>query len=241
MILRFSSGSVTPARAARNGLARVDDVEVDAGRGDEVALDLLGLALAQQPVVDEDAGAAGRRWRAARSPRRRPSRRHRTGRRSRGRCRRSARGSRSTCSSTMLSIVHVWRAAGDVVEEVLEHLLAVLGVQHLGVPLDAGETAVDVLERGDRGVLGRGQHGEALGRPRDRVAVRHPDLVLGGDALEEGARLGDGDRRTAVLARAGVGDLAAEAPGHQLEAVAHPEDRHPGREDVVSMPGAPSA
>ena len=30
-------------------------------------------------------------------------------------------------------------AAGDVVQEVLEHLLAVLGVQHLGVPLHAGE------------------------------------------------------------------------------------------------------
>ena len=176
MILRFSSGSVTPARAARNGLARVDDVEVDAGRGDEVALDLLGLALAQQPVVDEDAGAAGRRWRAARWPRRRRSRRRRTGRRSPGRCRRPARGSRSICSSTMLSMVHVWRAAGDVVEEVLEHLLAVLGVQHLGVPLDAGEPAVDVLERGDRGVLGRGEHGEALGRRvrRSRRATSRP-------------------------------------------------------------------
>ena len=30
----------------------------------------------------------------------------------------------------------------------------------------------------------------------------------------------------AVLAGAGVGDLAAEAVGHQLEAVAHAEDGH---------------
>ena len=37
-------------------LARVDDPQLHAGRGDEVLLDLLGLALAQQPVVDEDAG-----------------------------------------------------------------------------------------------------------------------------------------------------------------------------------------
>ena len=56
MILRFSSGSVTPASASRKRFSRVDDVQVDAGRGHEVALDLLGLALAQQPVVDEDAG-----------------------------------------------------------------------------------------------------------------------------------------------------------------------------------------
>ena len=56
MILRFSSGSMTPASASRKRFVGVDDVQVDAGRGDEVALDLLGLALAQQAVVDEDAG-----------------------------------------------------------------------------------------------------------------------------------------------------------------------------------------
>ena len=56
MILRLVSGSVTPASASRNWLGGVDHLQVDAGRGDEVPLDLLGLALAQQPVVDEHAG-----------------------------------------------------------------------------------------------------------------------------------------------------------------------------------------
>ena len=42
-------------------------------------------------------------------------------------------------------------AAGDVVQEALEHLLTGLGVQHLGVPLHPGEPGVDVLEGGDRG------------------------------------------------------------------------------------------
>ena len=69
-------------------------------------------------------------------------------------------------------------AARDVVQEVLEDVLAVLGVHHLGVPLDAGEPAVEVLERGDRGGLGGGEHVEARGCLRDRVAVAHPDAVL---------------------------------------------------------------
>ena len=45
--------------------------------------------------------------------------------------------------------------ARDVVQEVLEHRLAVLGVQHLGVELHAGEAAVAVLEGGDGGAVGR--------------------------------------------------------------------------------------
>ena len=54
MILRFCSGSETPASADEELLARIDRDEAHAGRGDVVLLDLLALALAQQPVVDED-------------------------------------------------------------------------------------------------------------------------------------------------------------------------------------------
>ena len=79
--------------------------------------------------------------------------------------------------------------------------------------------------------VGRGEDGEARGRRGHRVAVRHPDVVLGRDVGQQRAGRGDRDRGAAVLARAGVGDLAAEAAGHQLEAVAHAEDRGPGRED----------
>ena len=46
--------------------------------------------------------------------------------------------------------VHVGRQPADVVEEVLEHLLAVRRVHDLGVELDAVEPALAVLERGDR-------------------------------------------------------------------------------------------
>ena len=114
--LRFVSGSVTPASAVEEALAGVDDDEVDAGRLDEVLLDLLGLALAQQPVVDEDAGqlvadrllhqgrcdggvdAAGERAEDAvladlLADRRRRGRRRRWPRSSPARCRRPSRGS----------------------------------------------------------------------------------------------------------------------------------------------------
>ena len=61
-------------------------------------------------------------------------------------------------------------AAGDVVQEVLEHLLAVLGVQHLGVPLHAGQPAVGVLERRDRRDprSRRARRSRAGPRPRSR-------------------------------------------------------------------------
>ena len=115
-----------PGQGVEEALLGVDDVQVDAGGGDEVPLDLLGLALAQQPVVDEDAGqpvADGplheRRGDRGVDPAGEPADRpavadlladprdlllddvdHRPGR----------------------------PAAGDVEQEVLEHLLAVLGV-----------------------------------------------------------------------------------------------------------------
>ncbi len=78
----------------------------------------------------------------------------------------------SICSSTMLTIVQVWPAAGDVEQEVLEDLLAVLGVQHLRVPLHAGQPTLEVLERGHGVVAVDGEHGEAcrrLGRPSRRA------------------------------------------------------------------------
>ena len=55
----------------------------------------------------------------------------------------------STCSAMTLAVVQVGADAGEVVQEVLEHLLAVRGVHDLGVVLHPGEPAADVLERRD--------------------------------------------------------------------------------------------
>ena len=126
----------------------VDDLQVDAGGGDEVLLDLLGLALPQQAVVDEHAGelVADRRCtRAAATAESTPPDSPQMARPRRRPARGSARPAPRRCCRGPGR-----PAAGDVVEEVLEHLLPVLGVQHLGVPLHAGQPAVDVLERGDR-------------------------------------------------------------------------------------------
>ena len=77
-----------------------------------------------------------------------------------------------------------------------------------------------------------------VGRLLHRVAVGHPDPVLGRDVGEQGARAGDADRRTAELGDAGAGHLAAEPLGHRLEAVAHPEHRDAALEQAgVDAPG----
>ena len=86
---------------------------------------------------------------------------------------------------------------GAAVEEVLQHLLAVRGVHHLGVVLDAVELLLVVLEGGDRHHVRGGGDGEALGGGGAGVAVRHPHRLLGRGALEEGGA-GPGDGAAAV-------------------------------------------
>ena len=169
-----------PGQGREEAVLGVDDLERHAGGLDEVPLDLLGLAGPQQPVVDEHAGEAvadrplhergrHRRVDAAGEPAqhalvtdRGPDRRHLllddVGHRPRG------------------------LGAGDLVEEVLEHGLAVLRVQHLRVELHAGHAPAEVLEGGDGGAGGAGRHLEPLGRGRDGVAVAHPHRLLVGQA-----------------------------------------------------------
>ena len=58
MILRFCSGSVTPASLPRNRSLGVDDAQVGLEGVAEQRLDLRGLVRALQAGVDEDAGEA---------------------------------------------------------------------------------------------------------------------------------------------------------------------------------------
>ncbi|MGY3680318.1 hypothetical protein ACVWXU_003941 [Streptomyces sp. TE33382] len=218
-----------PGEGVEEALLGVDDLERDARGGDEVLLDLLGLALAHQPVVDVDTGQLGadgllHEGRGDRGV-------HTAGQPADG-----ALGADLLTDERDLLLDDIGRRpvgldARAAVEEVLQDLLAVRGVQDLRVVLDAVELLLVVLEGGDRYDVGGRGDGEALGRGGTGVAVRHPHRLLGGRALEErGAGLGDGEAGAAVLTGTVVVDGAAERGGHQLEAVAHAEHRDPGLE-----------
>ena len=132
-----------PGERGHERVHGVDHHQPHPGGRDEVLLDLLGLPRAQQPVVDEDAGRLV------------PHRALHQGGGHGGV--HPARQPADHVRVAHLLTDHrdrvvddvggrpVRGAAGDVVQEPLEHLLTGLGVQHLGVPLDTGEAGVDVL------------------------------------------------------------------------------------------------
>ncbi len=116
-------------------LRRLDDVQLHAGRSHVVTLDLLGLALAQQAVIDEHAGESVA-----------DSTLHE-------RCRHGRVDTAGQAADDALvadlrtdrvdrgfdDVDHRPRrtASGALVQEPLQHLLAMRRVQHLGVELDA--------------------------------------------------------------------------------------------------------
>ena len=130
--------------------------------------------------------------------------------------------------------------ARDVMEEALEHALAVLAVHDLGVELDAGEALSHRLHGGDRRSGTRCGDGKAWRRGRDAVAVRHPHRLPCRQAGEEHRTLVDDvKRRAAVLAQACALHRAAKRLRHRLEAVADTEDGHTGLEERGIDRGSP--
>ena len=127
------------------------------------------------------------------------------------------------------------RRAGNVVEEVLQQVLAVRRVHDLGVELDAVEPAARVLERGNRCRCGRPGDDRSLRRRDDGVAMAHPDDLLLGQAGEEGAATAV-ELRLAELGGAGARDLAAQLQREQLGAVADAERRDPELEEGLVDP-----
>ncbi len=123
------------------------------------------------------------------------------------------------------------RRARDLVEEVLQDLLPVRGVHDLGMELDAVEPSPAILEGRDRGRRRARRHLRARGRRRHRVAVAHPHGLLGREVVEE-LRLARLEIGLPELRRAGALDGAAEVARHELHAVTDAERRDPEREDV---------
>ncbi len=127
------------------------------------------------------------------------------------------------------------RRAGDVVEEVLEQILAVRRVHDLRMELDAVEPSLHVLERSDRRRRRRARDHRPLWWRDDGVAVAHPDNLLLRETREQRAA-------TAVelglteLGRPGARDLAAQLEREQLRAVADAERRDPELEQRLVDP-----
>ena len=189
---------------------------------------LLRLALPEQPVVDEDAGQliADRAMHEQR----------RDGRVDAARERAQHPGRADLCADA-LDLLGDHRGgrpdrgdARDLVQEVLQHLLAVRRVHDLGVELHAVEAAPVILERRDRRARRLADDAGAGRGLDDRVAVGHPHRLLGRQVVEEPA-LGRVELGAAELGDVGAVDTPAELERQQLRAVTDPERRHAELED----------
>ncbi len=239
MVLRLTSGSVTPASAARNSLGRVDvhqrNVVVAAEQRDH----LVGFGEPQQPVVDEHAGELladrlvdqhrrDRRVDAAREPADHPA---------------LADLGADLLDRLLLEGAHgpVALAAGDLAHEVAQERGAVRRVHDLEVELGGVELARLVGDHGDRRVRRGADHAEALRRLGHAVAVAHPHriaLALAPHPLEQRRILGHRHLGAAELAVVAALDRAAELLRHRLLAVADAEHRHAGLVDRRPAPAA---
>ncbi len=217
---RFSSGSSTPLEPREEPVLclHVDERHLEVAA--ERLHDLLGLVGAHEAVVDEDAGELVTDCLVHEQ---------------RGNGRVDAAGERTEhavrphlgADSLHLLLDHGGgrpggRRVGDPEEEVLEDVLPVRGVPHLGVELDAVEPPLAVLECRNRRRGRAGDHLRARRRRGDGVAMAHPDGLLGRQPCEERPTPGR-QRGLAELRDAGAVDGAAELERHQLHAVADPE------------------
>ena len=229
MILRFCSGSVTPASCVEEALAGVDGDDVEAELLAHGLLDLGELVFAEDAVVDEDAGEAVADG---------------AGDEHGGDGGVDAAGEAAdgvavadlgadALDGGLDEVLGrpVGLGAADVEDEVAEEFHALAGVGDLGVELH-GPDAARLRWRCRRG---RWRSCAVRTKPSGSVfgfvAVAHPDFERAGQAAEE-RRLGDDlDLGVAVLARGCGLDLAAEVVGDELQAVADAEDGDAEREE----------
>ena len=235
MILRFSSGSATPASPARNVGFGVHADHVRA----EVLLEhvhhLIAFVEAQQARVHEharellaDRGVQqrrdDRRVDAARQP--------------------EQHAVLADLRADVLDVLGddvlrrpVRLAAADLEHEAADDLDALLRVRDLGMELQRVDLALHVGHRGERRVRRRRDRGEPGRQLLDAIAVAHPDLEIRArlrEALEQRIGARELHFRVAVLAMVRGLDGAAELRGERLHAVADAEHRRLRREDRVA-------
>jgi len=209
----------------------VDELEVEGPTEDRG--DAVGLALAHEPVVHEDAGETL------------PDGPPEQG---------GAHGGVDTATEPehdALAVPHpganapsglvdeaahgpVAGAARFVDEEVTQQLLAEWCVRDLGMELHAVEAPGGIGHGGYGRVRRSGGHGEARRGPGDQVAVAHPACERAGfaNAFEEPIGRQRLERRTAVFLGRAAGDLAVEEVRDELVAVADAKDGHAGGQEL---------
>ena len=196
--------------------------------------DLLGLARAQHPGVDKDAGqlVADRLVQQRRRDRRIDA----------------ARQAQHDVAVTDLAadavedlrVKHRHRpvaaAAGNLVGEVAQQFRPLRRVRDLGVKQRAVKTPAVVGDRGKGGGFAGGDRAKS-GRQRiDLVAMAHPHLralALGPQPVEQQAVVENVDKRAAELLVLAQRDAAAQFVAHRLHAVANAEHRNTEAEHDV--------
>ena len=117
-------------------------------------------------------------------------------------------------------------ATAHLVQELVQDLGAARRVLHLGMKLQAVPAARVVCHGRTGGIVALGDEMERVGHSFHAVAVAHPHVERGVQALEEGGTwIDDGYLSGSILAPAGGNDLAAQGMGQQLHAVAQAKDR----------------
>ena len=177
MILRFCSGSVTPASLVEEARAGVDDAQIDLEGAAEDRRDLRALAGAKQAVVDEDARQPSRRspcrTSAAATAESTPPDRPQITRRVGPTC-----SAMSATASSTNEPSSSRRAPQTPKQEVGQQLGAARRVHDLGMELHALELRRGVANAA-AGQLALSPTSAKPGRQRvDAIAVRHPDRQL---------------------------------------------------------------
>ncbi len=123
-------------------------------------------------------------------------------------------------------------AAADVIHEVVQHLLALDGMQDFRVELDGIQLSLCILHRSHRAVCRVCRDLEAGCGFLNVVVVAHPADGRGVHIGEHLAAVVHKDLGLAILALGSTADMAAQQVHHELAAVADAQDGHTPAEDL---------
>ena len=130
----------------------------------------------------------------------------------------------------------VTRGSADLIEEIADHIQAVLGMVHLRVVLNPIEPPPLVGDGHVGAGIGMGHQSKALGHLCHIVPVAHPgDAAVGQVPEETAVRIVVGHGFSVLPGGIGLGggDLPAQGLGHELAAVADTQHGHAQRKNCL--------